>query len=152
MSFPRGRHPPAVLHRAVFLIGYVVRHKWYLLLERRRFNVPWQAVLAHDLDKFRPDYLWLWIVRDEVEQANRLHESRAPHKWEWWSDVHEPSGYRPMPDEVRREMLADWLASQRMQGDRGYAQRVVATYKAHREAVGLHPYTRAWVEDQLRAF
>ena len=55
MPFPRGRHPQAVLRRAVFLIGYVVRHKWYLLLEHRRFNLPWQAVLAHDLDKFWPD-------------------------------------------------------------------------------------------------
>ncbi|MAG36079.1 MAG: hypothetical protein CL878_07540 [Dehalococcoidia bacterium] len=103
------------------------------------------------LHKLWPDYPWLRIVRDEVERADHLHRSRATHHWESWSDAREPSGYRPMSDDARREMLADWLSWHRMRGGRDHAQRVVATYHARRDVIGFHPSTRAWVELELRA-
>jgi hypothetical protein len=151
LAFSRGRHPRAILSRAVFLPVYVLLHKGWMLLEGQRLGVPWRARLAHDADKFRPHYLWHWIVRDEIAYCDRLHKGRTPHNWQWWADPSEPSGYRPMADAARREMLADWLAAQRMGGWRGHTPRVVATYQERRHAIGLHPSTRAWLEAQLGA-
>jgi hypothetical protein len=149
MPFPRGRRARAILGRAAFLLGYLIRHKWCMLLEGRRFGVPWRVRLAHDADKFWPHYLWLWIVRDEIERCDALHKRRTPHSWEWWADPREPSGYRPMSDPARRELLADWLAAQRMRGGRDYARRVVAFYRERRDAFGFHPSTRAWIGAHL---
>ena len=152
LGFSRGRHPRAILGRAAYLPAYVLLHKWWMLLEGQRLGVPWRARLAHDADKFRPHYLWQWIVRDEIEDCDRLHKGRTPHSWQWWADPGQPSRYRPMSDAARREMVADWLAAQRMGGGRDYARRVVAFYYERRGTVGLHPSTRAWVEAQLAAF
>ncbi|MGH2354853.1 MAG: DUF5662 family protein [Chloroflexota bacterium] len=57
-----------------------------------------------------------------------------------------------MSDEARRELLTDWRAAQRMRGGRDYALRVVANYQERRDAIGFHPTTRAWVEEQLKTF
>jgi hypothetical protein len=152
MPFPRGRHPQAILRRAAFLISYVMHRKWCMLLESRRYQVPLRVALAHDLDKFSPSYLWLWIMRDEIERCDRDHKGRTLHSWEYWADAGDPSGYRPMSDLARRELLADWRAAQRMRGGRNYAQRVAAAYHARRDAIGFHPITRTWVEAQLAAF
>lgn len=51
----------------------------------------------------------------------------------------------PMPDQFRKEMLADWRGA-------GRAQRTpdtTAWYVANKDKMILHPETRAWVEFQL---
>jgi len=149
MPFPRGRTPRAVVLRARFLLGYVARHKWYMLLERRRHGASWRSALTHDIDKLWPDYLWLWIVRDRVEHCDRLHRARAPHHWEWWSDGGSPPRYRPMSDAARREMLTDWWAAQRMRGARDLPAWYAGLSDPERDRIGLHPSTRAWVAAQL---
>jgi hypothetical protein len=136
----------------VFLISYVVRHKWYMLLERRRHGVPWRAALTHDIDKFRPGYLWLWIVRDDVERCDRLHRTRAPHQWEWWTIDGDPARAKPMPDAVRRELLADWWAAHRTQGGHDLPAWYWGLTDQRRNRIGLHPDTRAWVEEHLKTF
>ena len=152
MLFPRGRQPQAILRRAVYLIPVVLRHKWCMLLEAKRCRVPWRTALAHDSDKFRLDYLWLWIVCGEIKQADRLHKHRTPHSWEYWANNDDTQTYRPMSEEARHELLADWRAKQRAQGGRDYARRAALFYDAHRDSFGFHPSTRAWVEEQLKTF
>jgi hypothetical protein len=151
LPFPRGRHRQAILRRAVYLVSYVLRHKWHMLLEGRRVGAPLRATLTHDVDKFWPDYLWLWIVRDQMEYCNRLHRIRAPHHWEWWTDGGDPPRARPMPDALRRELLADWWAAHRAQGGHDLSAWYWGLMEEQRNRIGLHPDTRAWVEAQLEA-
>lgn len=51
----------------------------------------------------------------------------------------------PMPDNYRRELLADWIGVGKALGTSG----VVDWYAANRHKMELHGETRAWIEDAL---
>ena len=151
MPFPRGRTPRAIQGRARFLVSNVVHHKWLVFLEGRRHGASLRSRLGHDGDKLLPEYLWRWIVRDEVEQCDVAHRARARHHWEWWMERGDPATCRPMSDEARRELTTDWCARNRAHGGAPevYTRRVFERYLKTRETIHLHPETRAWVEEQL---
>ena len=153
MPFPRGRTLGAGLGRVAFLMPAMAHHKWLVFLEGPRHGASLRSRLGHDADKLRLDYLWKWIVRDEVEECDLLHRARAQHHWEWWMEGGDPPMYRPMSDEARRELLTDWCARQRAHGGTPaeYARRVLDVYKERKAVIRFHPETRAWVEERLRA-
>ena|SRR5688500_8808438 len=153
MPFPRGRTLRAICGRAVFLVTNVAHHKWLVFLEGRRHGASLRSRLGHDGDKLWPDYLWRWIVRDEVEECDLAHRARAQHHWEWWMEGGDPARCRPMSDEARRELLSDWCARNRAHGGapEEYTRRVFERYLKNRESIHFHPETRAWVEGQLAA-
>ena len=153
LAFPRGRSLRAIWARATFLVPAVLRHKWLVFQEGRRHGASLRSRVMHDTDKLRPDYLWKWIVRDEVEECDLLHRTRAPHQWEWWTEGGDPAKCRPMSDEARRELVADWCAKQRRHGGtpEEYTRRVLERYLADQQKIHFHPETRVWVEERLRA-
>lgn len=51
----------------------------------------------------------------------------------------------PMPDRLRREMLADWVGAGRALGK----PNTWEWYEANKEKMKLHPDTRAWIEAQI---
>jgi hypothetical protein len=143
------------LDRSRFFFSYVAHHKWLVLRQKRRSGASWRALVLHDVDKLWPDYLWLWLVRAEIERADRLHRERARHMPGFWVDQTGPGTtpgttgmgsetYRPMPEDARRELLADWLAAHRQGGGRDLAAFFVV-----RGAARLHPETRDWLASQL---
>jgi hypothetical protein len=142
---PRERSFTGFLKRSRFFFGTVARHKWLVLQERRRTGASWRSLILHDMDKLRPDYLWLWLVRADIEAADRLHRTRAPHMTAWWSSGGAEPTYCPMSEDALRELLADWYAAHRQNGGRDLR----AWYRAHRHEVQVHPETRAWLDGRL---
>jgi hypothetical protein len=137
-------------------LSYVLRHKWFVFVECCRLGELWLG-LIHDLDKFRPS-MWGPYVRAfyrherPVEEKDFLlawlgHIHRNPHHWQWWILLHDDSGRTvfEMPLRYRREMLADWRGAGRAQGK----PDTVAWYLKNRSNMSLHPFTQAWIEEQL---
>lgn len=118
-------------------------------------------------------------TREDVERdfayAWMNHQHRNQHHWQYWLNagarplpltnvlvwdkgtasilidhaVYEWNGEisvrGPMPDVYRREMLADWRGAGRAAG----TPDTKAWYLKNRDAIRLHPETRAWIEQQL---
>lgn len=79
-------------------MGYVLRHKWFVLVECYRLGVLWRGVV-HDLSKLRWSewwpYAWSfngpWAYRDRpqwlkdaFDRAWLCHQHRNPHHWQHW--------------------------------------------------------------------
>ena len=116
----------------------ILKHKWFVLVAGRRLKVPFWNLLVHDLSKFSPSEFGPYKRRffgggpssPDFKRAFDLHVRRNQHHWEYW--LIERSRYTcyghdilswtdktgrftalDMPDEVVREMVADWLAASR---------------------------------------
>ena len=141
-------------------LQYVLRHKWFVLIECRRRGLWWRG-LMHDMSKFRPSE-WVAYVNYfygassdhnyRVNEAFNLawlhHQHRNLHHWQYWVLKEDEGGHKvlPMPHAYRTEMLCDWFGAGRAQGHpdtRGW-------YLENRGSMNLHPDTRAWVETELR--
>lgn len=112
-------------------LKYVLRHKWYVLVEGRKLHVPiWQLIL-HDWSKFLPSE-WFPYARTFYTQDGKNHyqpgesflvawnhhEKRHKHHWQYWVLVMDSGDMVPLPipDRHRREMLADWRGAGRALG------------------------------------
>lgn len=123
--------------------GYVLRHRWYVLVECVRLGVLWRG-LTHDLSKFLPsewapyaNYFYgkrKWGKREQhdfsvpidrtsdVEAASDLawlkHIHRNKHHWQYWRLREDDGGTKliPMPTKYVKEMLADWRGAEKVQG------------------------------------
>jgi hypothetical protein len=141
-------------------LRYLARHKWFVLVAACRLGIPVRGLL-HDWSKLRPGE-WLPYaasfygpartpeVRAAFDRAWLLHQHRNAHHWQYWILILDDGGSPalPMPDPVRREMLADWVGAGRAQGFTAPG----ATrdwYLQNRDRIRLHPDTRAWVEQHL---
>lgn len=141
-------------------LKYVLRHKWYVLIEGRKLHVPiWQLIL-HDWSKFLPSE-WFPYARTFYTQDGKNHyqpgesflvawnhhEKRHKHHWQYWVLVMDSGDMVPLPipDRHRREMLADWRGAGRVLGKSDTA----AWYLANKDAILLNPKTRRWVEQSL---
>lgn len=141
-------------------LRYVVRHKWYVLQECMRCDVPLWRALVHDWQKFTPAE-WTpyalsfygpwkykerpqWLV-DAFDRAWLHHQHYGPHHWQYWV-LREDSGSikaLKMPKTYVREMLADWVGAGRAITGRNNLHQ---WYAANREKIVLHPSTRAELE------
>ncbi len=139
---------------------YVLRHKWFVLLECARLDLPLWRALIHDWDKFLPDEWFayaktFWTEDGEAQYAPsdaftrawNLHQKRNKHHWQFWLITWDHGGTEalPMPDVFRREMLADWRGAGRALGK----PDTLAWYTANRDKMILHDETRQWIDDQL---
>ncbi len=146
-------------------LWYILKHKWYVLVECCRLGVPWLGVV-HDLSKFgltefvrsawrycgTPDEVIL--VSEQYKLAWLHHQKVNKHHWIYWvvftpipgQSYDEGWGCIPMPDRYRREMLADWIGAGKTYGGDG----PIDWYEKNRGQLLLHPDTRDWLEEQLR--
>ena len=143
-------------------LRYVLRHKWYVLVECCKMGVPWRGIV-HDWSKFSPAE-WRpyalsfygpweyegrpqWLV-EAMDRAWLHHQHCNDHHWQHWVLVQDddPTVALPIPDRVRREMLADWRGANRAQtgGD-----HLAQWYAGHKDKMQLHPDTREWIEAHL---
>jgi len=142
-------------------LWYVLRHKWFVFLECRKYGLTWQGII-HDLSKFSSaewepyalEYYGPWEkVPAEVEErckaAWKHHYLNNPHHWEYWAMTEygwEAGGPIPMPDRYRKEVVADWKGFYRTDPGTLSAQEY---YQKNRGRMVLHPATRKWVEQEL---
>lgn len=143
-------------------LKYVLKHKWFVLLEGRKLGVPLWMLIIHDWDKFMPDEWPAYVnrfVRDEnnpdvalvnqdYQMAWHLHQKRNKHHWHWWITPKDDGGIRvlPMKEVHALEMLADWHAM-----SRAFGTDVWAWYHQNKDKIILHDDTRTWVENMPRA-
>lgn len=148
------------MRRHLKYLSYVLRHKWFVLVECLRLGVPVWVALLHDWTKFLPGewfpYARTFYAPDGTSQyvesraftvAWNHHQKRNRHHWQYWMITWDRGETEclPMPDICRREMLADWRGAGRALGKSDTA----GWYMANRGKMKLHPETRAWIEEQL---
>jgi hypothetical protein len=143
-------------------LSYVLRHKWFVLLEGRKLGVPIWHLILHDWSKLFPleffSYAKTFRTTDGKKQyephlafwiAVNSHVTRHKHHWQYWIHIKGKDDLMilPMPDRHRREMLADWYAAGLAHGEpdtRGW-------YMKNSDNIILHDETRHWIEIQLHA-
>lgn len=150
-------------------LWYVLRHKWFVLLEACKMGIPWLGII-HDLSKFRPDefipYARHFYGKDakqwrdetgyykptdtgdfEFDYAWFLHQKRNKHHWQYWSQTIEYGEIEvyDIPEDYLKEMLADWRGAGRAQGKPDTA----AWYQKNKDKMILEPGTRLWIERNL---
>lgn len=151
-------------------LRYLIRHKWYVFLACIRLGLVWQGI-THDLSKFLPSEWFPYARYFYDPNATRRrdltgyyrpydtgdlafdvawlhHQNRNKHHWQYWALMKDDGsiGCLPMPDQYRREMLADWRGAGQAQG---YGDNTPQWYTANSDKMQLHPQTRAWIEKEL---
>ena len=156
-------------------LRYIARHKWYVFVECCKLGIPWRGFI-HDWHKLLPSEFAPYVKHfygnlpkwDEVNHAmptysyrntkegNKkrfdfawlLHQKRGKHHWQWWILREDDGDYKvfPMPDNYRKEMLADWRGAGRAITGK---DDTVNWYQANKDKMILHERTREWIEAQL---
>jgi hypothetical protein len=148
-------------------LKYLFWHKVYVFRAGIERGAPVWQLINHDWSKFYPSEFIPYTrhffpspnhsgfckgkdspTYPEFCLAFRLHCKRNAHHWEHWckwngDGWHDP---QPIPDNYRREMLADWDGTGLSKGG---VNNTVEWYLANWEIINLHPDTRRWVEEQL---
>ena len=154
-------------------LDYVIRHKWYVLVEAIKLGIPWRG-LIHDLSKLKPsewipyrDYFYsktdvsTFTVTSSTgfishksynqrrfDEAWNSHQKVNKHHWQYWVLLKDDGTIEAleMPDVYRREMLADWRgAGKAIHGK----DETKAWYLKNKHKMVLHKETREWIEYQL---
>lgn len=147
-------------------LSYVLRHKYFVLVECIRLGIIWRGII-HDWTKFLPVEWFPYVSYfygdggdreskgqykiDEApaafEQAWNHHQKANDHHWQYWVRFNDDGDIRclPMPEACRREMLADWIGAGRALGK----PNTRAWYLANEKKIRLHPETRKWIEGRL---
>lgn len=152
-------------------LSYVIRHKWFVMLECFKFGIYWQGI-THDLSKLLPNEFIPYMEhfygskigisrgRDETgyykptdtgdkdfDFAWVLHLKRNKHHWQWWIIPEDEGGIKilEMPVKYRMEMLSDWRGVGRAQG----TSSVKKWYEKNHLRMSLSDETRLWIEKQL---
>ncbi len=150
-----GRGEPARPH--LRYLGYVVRHKWFVLLAGLKVRAPLWRLLIHDWSKLSPaewrPYVQKFYGRgenqDEFDAAWLHHQHRNPHHWQHWllREDDGPTKALRMPQGLVREMVADWMGAGRaITGE----WDVAGWYAKNAEKMVLHPEVREQVESLIR--
>ena len=86
-------------------------------------------------------------IREDFDIAWNHHQKVNRHHWQYWFLVLDDGGQKilPMPDNDRREMLADWIGAGLAMGKTD----TKAWYLKNFTNIQLHHETRLWVERQL---
>jgi hypothetical protein len=141
---------------------YVVRHKYFVLVAGRELGLGLWQLLIHDYQKFFPSEWTPYVETFYGEAPNMwadafdrawLHHQKGggEHHWQYWLLPLDDGGTKvlEMPERYAREMLADWMGAGRAITGRW---EVAEWYEKNKDAMQLHPKTRACVETEIRVF
>jgi len=139
---------------------YILRHKWYVLLECCKLGIPMRGLL-HDISKFKPSQ-WLPYVNhfygeepsnhEKIKNLFRFaclqHQHDNSHHWQHWILIRDNGEIMPLPipSECRKELLADWRGAGKAKHGYDDSQE---WYLRNKECMILHEETREWIEEQL---
>jgi hypothetical protein len=155
------RRPRVTLSGYWNYIKYVVRHRWFVMLECFKYKLYWRG-LVHDISKFTPIEFFPYAryffgpsprgqqTPEEIEDFNyatQIHRNRNPHHWQYWIQYDSAEKIRvlPMPERYLKEMVADWRGVAKALGTAG----AVAWYKQNGPNIVLHPDTRRLLHQEL---
>lgn len=158
--------------------GYVIRHKWFVLVAGLRVRAPLWRLLIHDWSKLTPAEWFPYVqtfyghdadyyrdasrrgvairpprghkLRDEVafERAWLHHQHANPHHWQHWVLREDDGDTVVLP---MPEGLTREMVADWMGAGRAITGRwdVASWYAANRTKILLHPETRERVETLL---
>lgn len=143
-------------------LKYLLRHKWSVFLACRQLGVPLWRAIVHDWTKFLPSE-WApyvhtfyapngrkkqYVETTAFQEAWNHHQKRNKHHWQYWLLTWDRGDSVPihMPVTCMLEMVADWMGAGRAITGK---IETPAWYAKNREAIKLHPLTRARVEEVL---
>ena len=150
-------------------LGYVIRHKWYVMIECFKHGMIWRG-LVHDLSKFRPSEFFpyanhfragIQAGRDKTgyykpydtgdpafDLAIHRHTRRNEHHWQSWVQSKDGDGVKlhSMPRLSVIEMICDWHGAAKAQKTTG---TVKEWYAKNGKKMQLHPETRREIEARL---
>jgi len=141
-------------------LKYVLRHKWFVIVEGIKLGVPIHLLIFHDMSKFR-FFEWFAYARTFHEPDGKskyepigtgfdvawlYHIHRNKHHWQYWILNWDKGNDEcvPMPNRYLKEMLADWKGAAQAQGNDVYRW-----YADNRDNIRLHPETRHWLDTML---
>lgn len=149
-------------------IKYVIRHKWFVLLECIKYGIIWRGIV-HDLSKLLPSELipYANYFRDDIKKGRDdtgyyqagftgndpfdfawlLHQKRNKHHWQWWVLPLDDGGFKMLeiPETYRKEMLCDWRGAGKAQG----TPDTKKWYMTNKDKMMLGEETRKWLEKEL---
>lgn len=133
-----------------------------------RLGVPWPQLFVHDASKLSVGefpYYARNFYGDKGDPAGYTaawlhHMNHNPHHWEYWilrgiidpedDEAHiidKRSGCLPMPNNLVREMVADWMGASKAYTGSWSIRR---WYRSHKDKILLHPNTRLVLESVLK--
>lgn len=138
--------------------SYVARHKWFVFRAGLKTSAPLWRLIIHDWSKLTPAE-WTPYVRTfytengdqgAFDRAWLHHQHRNPHHWQHWllREDDGPLKALAIPDDLVREMVADWMGAGRAITGRW---DVASWYAANSDKIVLEPTTRARVEALIDA-
>jgi hypothetical protein len=137
-------------------LGYVVRHKWFVLRAGLRVGAPLWRLVIHDWSKFTlaewgPYVRTFYTDRPregEFDRAWLHHQHRNPHHWQHWLLQEDDGDLKAlrMPHGLVREMVADWMGAGRAITGRW---DVASWYEANAHKINLHPDARLQAENLI---
>ena len=146
-------------------LKYVLRHKWFVLIECWKEGLIWQGI-AHDMskfsraewnayvDKFFRDKFPSSVVDTQFKMAWQHHFMNNPHHWDYW--CHEEIVHRPgsiieiepvlMGYEEVLEMICDWRAMSRARSSKRVAERTWDWYIGQKANMKINPINQQQIE------
>lgn len=147
--------------KSIKYFRYLIRHKWYVMVECFRLRIYWQG-LTHDLSKFLPDEFFPYLeyfygdknsifafyFEERFKEAWLLHQKRNKHHWQYWI-LRNDNGSTialDMPIQYCEEMLADWIgAGLAINGK----LEVKSWFEKNKANMLLSPSTLNWINFKL---
>lgn len=160
-------------------LKYLVRHKWYVMIECFKVGLIWHG-LTHDLSKFLPSEFipyanYFYGNRNNIKRGRNesgyykptdtgdkvfdfawlLHQKRNRHHWQWWILPEDEGGVKilEMEEKYAQEMLCDWIGAGKAQGKFSPKEdKYFETrnwYQQNSHKMQLGKLTRLWIELKL---
>lgn len=161
-------------------LKYVLKHKYYVMIECFKEGLYWQGV-THDMSKFLPSefipyanhfygnsgdikkgrdntgYYKPYDTGDEdFDFAWLLHQKRNRHHWQWWILPKDEDGIKILPMSKRyvEEMICDWIGAGKAQGFKSSKHdKYFETrnwYNTNKDKMQLHDETRLVIEEKIK--
>lgn len=139
------------MRRYTSYIWYILKHKYFVLLEGLQLGVPLWILVLHDWDKLLPDELipYARATRDKngkdmyVNRASnsfalawRKHQQRNKHHWQYWLILNVPEWLAQSPRPLRKTSFMVWD-----NGDIEYVRRFAGVPGIDRESEWVYQYT-----------
>lgn len=158
-------------------IGYVLRHKWYVMLECFKIGLIWQGI-THDWHKFLPSEFFAYANyfygknskqgikrgRDKTgyykptetgdsnfEMAWFRHMKKGRHHWQYWVvPVLPEDKILVIPDKYVKEMICDWVGAGMAQGQ--FNRDKTEWFEINKKKMKLNPETVKKIYNQLKGY
>lgn len=147
----------------------IIAHKYYVMIECFRVGIPILGIL-HDWTKILPieffpqamhgrgelnrnrdktGYYRPWFGIEKVDRSLHHHVTNNKHHWQYWIMNVDSNNVEPIriPEKYLREMVCDWIGTNKVRGHVDYMERCRVWYLANRSKLVMHPVSSKYIRD-----